>query len=73
MMKEQDYQQAHKWMTLSLSYLHLSMDPKKAEMDEKFEAELDRLSKEIELQKQQHNSLQNPQSQPYPNQETENI
>jgi hypothetical protein len=47
-LSQQNYQQAHRWMTLSLNYLHLSMDPKKMQMDEKFEAELEEFRKEIE-------------------------
>jgi hypothetical protein len=51
-MKKEDYQQAYKWMTLSMNYLHLSMDPKKMQMDEKFDAELDEFRKEIEAAKE---------------------
>jgi hypothetical protein len=40
-------------MTLSLSFLHLSMDPKKLQMDEKFEAELNELEKKVEEEKRQ--------------------
>ena len=52
-MNKQDYRQAIKWMTLSLSFLHLSMDPKKLQMDEKFEAELNELEKKVEEEKHQ--------------------
>ncbi len=61
-MNKQDYKQAIKWMTLSLNFLHLSMDPKKLQMDEKFEAELDELEKKVEEEKRQRELSGTPQS-----------
>jgi hypothetical protein len=49
---KQDYQQAHKWMTLSQSYLNLSIHPKELQADEKLETQLEQLEKDIKEQKQ---------------------
>jgi len=53
-MKKADYRQATKWMSLAHRFLRLSMDPKAKEMDEKFEAELDRLEKKMDEMKEEH-------------------
>jgi len=53
-MKKADYKQATKWMSLAHRFLRLSMDPKAKEMDEKFEAELDRLEKKMDEMKEEH-------------------
>ena len=52
-MKKADYDNAFKWMKLTDSFMQRSLEQKKMQMDEKFDAELAELRKAIEEGRQQ--------------------